>query len=201
MLWIGFWSQTQFQNVNMFQSLDCERTNGPCLFAELLAYLTQTSFGRRLPTSQMSDLFFANLKDGPVAAIFGCYSNDHDHLGKATQLMPTFTTRVLLTFLIFSLPALSKLALVTGSIAAEPRKLQQGLIFFLFRAAPTEGKNKSTISIQPKAQEIRPRVQSAGNIWKQFSQRGSCHLGWKVGEGRREVFAFLVAELISPTSH
>ncbi|XP_014464606.2 SLIT-ROBO Rho GTPase-activating protein 2 isoform X3 [Alligator mississippiensis] len=68
-------------------------------------------------------------------------------------------------------------------------------------AAPTEGKYKSTISIQPKAQEIRPRVQSAGNIWKQFSQRGSCHLGWKVGEGRREVFAFLVAELISPTSH
>ncbi|XP_014375912.1 SLIT-ROBO Rho GTPase-activating protein 2 isoform X7 [Alligator sinensis] len=67
--------------------------------------------------------------------------------------------------------------------------------------APTEGKYKSTISILPKAQEIRPRVQSAGNIWKQFSQRGSCHLGWKVGEGRREVFAFLVAELISPTSH
>ncbi|XP_019369556.1 PREDICTED: SLIT-ROBO Rho GTPase-activating protein 2 isoform X3 [Gavialis gangeticus] len=68
-------------------------------------------------------------------------------------------------------------------------------------AAPTEGKYKSTISIQPKAQEIRPRILSAGNIWKQFSQCGSCHLGWKAGEGRREVFAFLVAELISPTSH
>ncbi|XP_019402078.1 PREDICTED: SLIT-ROBO Rho GTPase-activating protein 2 isoform X4 [Crocodylus porosus] len=68
-------------------------------------------------------------------------------------------------------------------------------------AAPTEGKYKSTISIQAKAQEIRPRIRSAGNIWKQFSQWGSCHLGWKAGEGRREVFAFLVAELMSPTSH
>lgn len=88
------------------------------------------------------------------------------------------------------------------SLAAEPREPWHGLIF---RTALVEGGGRReeceiTISIQLKALEAWPRAQSESNIWKQFSQRGSCHLGWKVGEGK-EVFSFLLARLISPTEN
>lgn len=50
---------------------------------------------------------------------------------------------------------------------------------------------KITISIQLKAREARPCVQFESNIWKQFSQRGSCHLQGKVGEWGKERWCFL----------